>query len=181
MPMWNFGQPLDGVIQVAFIVPDIHAAMASYTKQFRIGPWFLFEHFEFDWLKYRGEPTNLDVSLAMGFSGGMMFELIQQHDDLQSVYRETLERRGYGFHHLAVALAPASYDDRLQEYLDAGATLALEGSVAVGGRAAYVDFGELLPGMIELVEMNDKVEQLFTHVRTANLGWDGSDPVRRLG
>ena len=37
-----------GIVQVAFVVEDIKAAMPFYSRQFGIGPWFLFEHFEFD-------------------------------------------------------------------------------------------------------------------------------------
>lgn len=169
-----------GIVQVAFVVEDIRVAMPLYSRHFGIGPWFLFEHFEFDWVRYRGEPTAIDLSLALGYSGGMMFELIEQHDDLPSVYRETVNRRGYGFHHNAVTASPADYDATRDRYLADGATLALEGEVAVGGRAAYLDFGEQLPGMIELIELTGKVEQLFGHIRAANDGWKGDDPVRSL-
>ena len=170
-----------GIIQVAFVVEDIKAAMPLYAQQFGIGPWFLIEHFEFDWVRYRGQPATVDVSLCLGYSGGMMFELIEQHDNSPSVYRETIDRRGYGFHHMAVSAPTDAYDATLQRYLDDGASLALEAEVAVGGRAAYLDFGERLAGMIELIEMNDKVEQLFGHVRSANDGWTGDEPVRSFG
>ena len=48
---------------------------------------------------YRGAPTDMRLTLAVGFAGHMSFELIEQHDDLPSVYREMIETRGYGFHH----------------------------------------------------------------------------------
>jgi Glyoxalase/Bleomycin resistance protein/Dioxygenase superfamily len=180
LPFWNFGQPLDGVIQVAFIVDDIQAAMPMFAKQFRVGPWFLIEHFEFDWVKYRGNTATLDISICLGYSGSMMFELIEQHCDTPSVYQETRTQRGFGFHHLAVATTPELYDEVFEDYQHQGAALALEAAVKVGGRAAYLDFGALLPGMIELIEVTPAVEELFSHVKQPSIGWDGLNPVRNL-
>ena len=170
-----------GIVQVAFVVDDIRTAMPFYARQFGIGPWFLFEHFEFDWVEYRGKPATIDLSLCLGYSGGMMFELIEQHDLSPSVYRETIDQRGYGFHHNAVTASAADYDATKERYLADGASLALEAEVAVGGRASYLEFGDRLPGMIELIELTEKVEQLFGHIRSANDGWLGQDPVRTLG
>lgn len=179
MPLWNFGQPLDGIVQVAFIVEDLEAEMRRFRQELNLGPWFVIDHFPFDWARYRGEPTELDISLALAYSGSMMFELIQQNDDGPSVYRETQAKRGWGFHHWAVTVPPANYDATLDGYRARGHEIALEASVGVGGRAAYVDV-PLLPGMIELIECTPKVEGLFTSIQQASVGWDGSDPIRRM-
>jgi hypothetical protein len=42
---FNFGQPDNGIIQMAYIVPDIHAAMHQWSTDLRVGPWFLLDHF----------------------------------------------------------------------------------------------------------------------------------------
>ena len=68
----------------------------------------------------------------------------------------------------------------LADYQNQGAALALEAAVKVGGRAAYLDFGALLPGMIELIEVTPTVEGLFSHVKQPSIGWDGQSPVRSL-
>jgi Glyoxalase/Bleomycin resistance protein/Dioxygenase superfamily len=180
MPLWNWGQPLNGIIQIAFIVEDIQAAMPIYQKRLNIGPWYLFEHFAFKYLKYRGEESKLDITLALGNSGHMMFELIQQNDDLPSVYKDVQKARGWGFHHFAVAAKPDEYDSVVKEYQAQGYGLALDGAVAVGARAAYLDTLSDLPGMIEVIEVTPAVEGLFTHIHQASVGWDGTDPVRVL-
>jgi len=41
----------------------------------------------------------------MSFAGHVMIELIEQHNDVPSVYRNIAEKRGYGFHHWGVATA----------------------------------------------------------------------------
>jgi hypothetical protein len=181
MPVWNWGQPLDGIIQVAFIVPDIQKAMPIYAERLGIGPWFLFEHFEFAYLNYRGAPSNLDITLALGNSGHMMFELIQQNDDLPSVYKDVYAKKGWGFHHWAVAASPDKYISTVKRYTDQGHALALDGAVAIGARAAYLDTTDLLGGMIEVIEVTPQVEGLFTHIHQASVGWDGQDPIRVLG
>lgn len=180
MPVWNWGQPLNGIMQVAYIVEDIHAAMPIYQKRLNLGPWFLFEHFPFQWLKYRGRDTQLDVTLAMANSGHMTFELIQQNDDSPSAYREIVEKRGYGFHHLAIAAQPSEYDATVARYRSQGYDLVFEAAVGIGARAAYVDTNADLGGMLEIIEVTPPVEWLFTHMQQASVGWDGSDPVRVL-
>jgi hypothetical protein len=111
----------------------------------------------------------------------MMFELIQQHDAQPSVYRETIQQRGYGFHHWAIAAAPERYDAVLAGYRQQGLQLSLEAMVSIGARAAYVDTSAELGGMIEVIEVTPVVEGLFTHIHQTSVGWDGSSPVRTLG
>lgn len=176
----NWGQPLDGIIQIAFIVDDIEAAMPVYAERLKIGPWFLFEHFGFQWLKYRGQEATMDITLALGYSGGMMFELIQQNCDNPSVYKDQFAKKGWGFHHWAVSCLPDQYDARLKHYQSQGYVAALEGAVDVGARAAYMDTTDDLGGMIELIEMTPEVEGLFTMIHQAADGDDGSDPIRRM-
>lgn len=180
MPVWNWGQPLNGVMQVAYTVPDIHAAMPVYQKRLNLGPWYVIEHFPFKWLKYRGQPAEIDLTIALANSGSMTFELIQQNDTKPSAYTEVIAKRGYGFHHLAVAAKPEDYDAALAGYVAQGYDLVFEAAVGVGARAAYVDTIGDLGGMIELIEVTPPVEWLFTHVQQASVGWDGRDPIRTL-
>ena len=42
-----------------------------------------------------------DFSVAVCYSGAMQFELMQQHCDTPSVYKERMDRFGEGYHHMA--------------------------------------------------------------------------------
>ena len=42
----------------------------------------------------------------------------------------------------------------------------------------YVDATAELPGMIEIIEMNQGQEAMYARFRAAALAWDGTDPVR---
>ena len=176
MSLLGFGQPQTGVFQIAYVVEDIDASMRQWGEQLEIGPWFLLAHFTGERATYRGEPAQADVALAMGYAGHMLVELIAPNDDKPSVYREAIERRGYGFHHFGIGTL--DYDADLARHLEQGHELAFEARVPTGGRVGYVDTTAELAGYLELVEMDAATDAAFTRFYAASLAWDGRDPVR---
>jgi hypothetical protein len=176
MSLVSFGQPDDGIIQMAYVVQDIHRAMDHWVKKLGVGPWFLLPSFSGDEPLYRGKPSQAEVSLAMSFAGHMNVELIQPNNDAPSVYREVLEKRGPGFHHFGVATA--NFDRDLERHQAAGHELAFFLRVPSGGRVAYMDTTRELPGFLELIELGGAFEPVFNTFYRASIGWDGKDPVR---
>lgn len=179
MTQYDFGQPIDGIIQVAYTVADIHKSMEHYVKRLGVGPWFLIEHFPGRDMRYRGAPTSLDISLAMAFSGHTLLELIQQNDDGPSVYRDLVAKRGHGFHHWGVG--SRNFETDVRRYRDMGYDEAFFAVTPAGDRVAYMDATADLPGMVELIEMNEPTERLFTGFYQAAISWDGGDPIRSFG
>lgn len=176
MPSLDFGQPEGGIIQIAYVVPDIRQAMASWTRDLNLGPWFLLDRFTGDDAVYRGGPSDAAVSIAMAFSGHMQIELLEPLDEHRSVYSETIDARGHGFHHYGVG--SRDFDDDVAQYQDRGYDVAFRAGVPTGGSVAYLDTKGALPGFVELIEIGDVMEQVFTRFYAASLGWDGCDPVR---
>jgi hypothetical protein len=176
MTLLNYGQPEDGIIQMAYVVEDIESAMGHWTASLGAGPWFLLPHFTGDRPTYRGGPSRADVAIAMGFSGHMLIELIAPNDEEPSVYREVIERSGYGFHHFGVGTR--NYDADLERHRGNGFELAFQAYVPTGGRVGYLDTKGALPGFLELIELSDATETAFTRFYAASLSWDGKDPVR---
>jgi hypothetical protein len=176
MSLLGFGQPLTGVFQMSYVVEDIDASMRRWVEQLKVGPWFLLEHFTGERGTYRGAPGDVDVALAMGYAGHMLIELIAPNDDRPSVYREAIERDGYGFHHFGVGTL--DYDADLARHREEGHELAFETWVPTGGRVGYVDTTAELPGYVELIEMDAATDAAFTRFYAASLAWDGSDPIR---
>jgi hypothetical protein len=172
----GFGQPDNGVIQMAYVVADLDAAMREWSTKLRVGPWFVLEHFTGVDPLYRGKPSQADVRLAMSFAGHMNMELFQLNNDAPSVYREVIERRGYGFHHWGVATW--SFDAAVAQYERGGYALAFRAAVPSGGRVGYMDTTAVLPGFIELIELGGAFEEVFGRFYRASLDWDGKDPVR---
>lgn len=176
MSLLNFGQPDDGIIQMAYVVKDIQRSMNQWVDQLNVGPWFLLDHFTGVDPLYRGQPSTADVAIAMGFAGHMMIELIQPNNNAPSVYRETIQGRGYGFHHWGIA--SKDFDRDVEKYRKGGAELAFLAKVPSGGRVAYMDTTEQLSAMVELIELGADFEPMFTGFYRASLGWDGKDRLR---
>jgi len=163
-----------GIMQISWIVPDLQAAMREYTERLGIGPWFVSEHFSPEVNLYRGEPNDADISIGMTYSGHMNFELIEQHDEKPSVYRETLLKRGYGFHHWALASHDIEAD--IASYQAKGDAIALD-ILINGGRVVYADTSAYLDGMTELIEITDGVRAGFGDMYRIARDWDGKDLI----
>ncbi len=174
----SFGQPLGGVIQVAYVVEDIERSMRQFSARLKNGPWFVSGPFKPSQAQYRGRATELSLTLAVGFAGHMSFELIEQHDTVPSVFRETIEARGYGFHHWAVA--SEAFDDDVERYRSLGDEIAFSVRSSRVYRIAYVDTTRELPGVIELIELTTGFEERYAKMHQASLAWDGTEPVRRV-
>ena len=176
MSLVGFGQPDNGIIQMAYVVEDIYRAMEEWSTRLRVGPWFLLERFSGVDPIYRGKPTDVEIALAMSFAGHMNVELIQQTNSAPSVYREAIDKRGYGFHHFGVATW--NFEQEVESYRASGAELAFSLRVPSGGRVAYMDTTATLPGMTEVIELGPGFEPTFNRFYRASIGWDGADPVR---
>ncbi len=174
--LYDFGAPVGGLIQMAYIVENLSLAVDQWVKQLNVGPWFVLDSFTGTDPIYRGAPSHADVAIGMAYSGSMLIELIQPKDEHPSVYREVRDQRGFGFHHFG--LASHSFDEDLAAYGSRGFELAFLARVPTGGRVGYLDTHGQMPGFIELIEADAAMEAHFTGYRRAALGWNGSDPVR---
>ncbi|MEI9885855.1 MAG: VOC family protein [Rhizomicrobium sp.] len=176
MPHLNFGQPDRGIMQMAYVVKDLRAAIDEWVKRLNVGPWFVLDHFAGVDPVYRGKPSKADITLAMSFAGHMNIELIQPNDDHPSVYKELIDKHGYGFHHWGIASADFAGD--LKRYEAMGMEVAFRLGVPTGGEVAYLDPKNALPGFVELIETGPGMERAFGGFYGAALTWDGSNPVR---
>lgn len=176
--MLRFGQPLGAIMQEAFIVPDIRKAAAHFTVSLGIGPFFYAPDFPLIEATYRGAPCTATVALAIGFSGNICYELIQQTNDAPSPWLETQKEKGYGYHHRAITTG--NFDACMEHYAGLGYETILLTKVAFGTRAAYIDTRLDNYGMIEIIEVNDAVDNFFTFMRQEATQWDGTAPFRQL-
>jgi Glyoxalase/Bleomycin resistance protein/Dioxygenase superfamily len=175
-----FGQPRGGIFQMAYIVEDLGAAIDYWVRDLGVGPWFRLDGFDGgDDAVHRGERYTATVDLAMAFAGHMQIELIQPNDEEPSVYKETIDARGYGFHHFGVA--SDDVEAGIAELEAKGYALAFKASVPTGGHVAYMDGGPGQPGFLELCAATPAFEELFGSFHRASVNWDGSDPVRPFG
>jgi hypothetical protein len=179
MQKFSFGARDNGIMQFAYTVDDIQEGMRRYTDLLRIGPWFLIGPFVPAKGVYRGAVTSMRISLAVAFAGEAMVELIEQHDEAPSVYRETLKARGaHGFHHWAIGAR--DFEKTSAHYRSLGYAEAFSDTAPMGFRVVYFDTAGDLPGMLEVIEMNADVEEQYRRMCQAAKDWDGRHAVIEL-
>lgn len=171
------GVPGPHFMQAAFIVDDVEAAARRWVETTGIGPFLVVPHVQLAEYSYRGERREgLDFSVALAQSGGLQIELVQQHCDNPSAYRDTIAKGTQGFHHLAIYCE--DYDAAYAHYRDLGHVAAVDGRFGPL-RFSYIDTTAAIGCMVELVEQHDSQSAFFRQVAAAADGWDGvTDPVR---
>jgi hypothetical protein len=178
MRTFGFGQPDDSVIQLAYVVADLATAMAEWRTLLRIGPWFVLRQFAGMDPRYRGQPALARCDVAFGFAGRMQYELIHQTDEHPSIYRHDDGKLKLGFHHYGMASADFARDAMRLEAR--GFEKQFSAVVPSGGRVAAYNTKGVLPGMIELIESDGALDEMFTGMYRASVDWDGIDPVREI-
>ncbi|MBR1235898.1 VOC family protein [Bradyrhizobium sp. AUGA SZCCT0182] len=164
------------LIQIAFSVPDLAAAMDWWTDAIGIGPWFVLDRIGRDRSTYRGRPGDAEFTIAVALSGTLMIELIQALDDKPSVYKEARERRGHGFHH--VGKFRPDVKQLAEAYEAEGQSIVFQAPAPGGGDVFFIDRGEGGPGFIELIDDNESTRKLSDAMRRASVGWKGERPIR---
>jgi hypothetical protein len=118
---------------------------------------------------HRGGICEARFSVALAMNGGVQIELIEQHNDMPSAYRDTVPKGATGFHH--VGILENDYDEALSYYTAEDHEIA--GSGALGDvRYAYVDTTTILGHMIEVIEDTESIRALFAAVEQAHETWD---------
>lgn len=166
------------VMQNAFVVDDLDAAMDHWLNKMGVGPFFVFQHVQFREAFFRGKPCDVDMTAAIAYWGGMQIELIKQHNASASIYSEFQNRGLRGLQHMGVI--STDLDSDLARLKPMGIEPVQYGTVAGGMRFAYVS-SDFHPGaMIELIEANPAISGFFQMMKDTADTWDGKDPVRRF-
>lgn len=161
--------------QMGIMVSDLDRALDYYTSTLQIGPFFRVAHVETEYFRYRGQPCDTDVSLAIAYSGDMQIELVEQHNDAPSLYLDFIKRSGPGLQHYAVWAE--DFDGEMSRFSENGLRLLAEAKMRNGGRFCYFE-GDAAEPAIEIVELTPSAAGFFQVAREAADNWDGSDPVR---
>jgi hypothetical protein len=165
-------------MQLAFVPEDFDAALRYWTEMMGVGPFFLMEHIEAENFKYRGQPSSIDFSVAIGYWGDVQIELVQQHDDAPSIFTTWRAQGMQGLHHVCVAVQDMAEARGVCE--SAGATVLQEAQFRGGSaEVVYVDTHGGPGTIVELWKGDDAGRAFFARIRDAARGWDGTRPLRR--
>jgi hypothetical protein len=142
-----------------------------------VGPFYYIDRVKCDWFTYRGEPSPVEMSIALGNTGDLQIELIQQRNDAPSMYMDFLNAGREGLQHMS--WWTTDYQAQYDRAIAAGFKVGHEGQIGgPQGRFVYFDT-ETHPGtVIEMSDISGAKGKFFEHIRKAAIGWDGTDPVR---
>ena len=116
--------------QIAFVVRDLDAALLHWTSALVSGRSSFVDASCPRTSEYRGSPSPAPcMSIALGNSGDLQVELIQQHDDQPSAWRDRLLSGQEGLQHVSSWLTRAEYDATLSRLRSTGVAVAQEGVV----------------------------------------------------
>lgn len=118
------------VLQVGVVVKDLQKAMEHYWNILGIGPWHIYT-FQPPFVSnttLRGKPAPYTMRLALTQVGNIQWELIQPLDG-PSIYKEFLEQKGGGLHHVACDMG--DYDQAVAALKKHGIDILMSGATPV--------------------------------------------------
>ncbi|MDR1692932.1 MAG: VOC family protein [Oscillospiraceae bacterium] len=142
------------ITQVALIVSDIEKTKKKLAQFFGIEPPQTMDGGDYavTQTEYKKNPAP-DAKCQMAFfnvGNGVQLELIQPNEE-PSVWRDFLNEKGEGIHHIAFGVK--GMDDKVASCEAFGMTLVQRGNYGSGnGCYSYLEGGEGLPLLIELLE-----------------------------
>ncbi len=162
-------------VQIAYHVSDLDTAVRRWHAMTGIGPFIIRRHIQLDQVRYRGELSSLDMSAAHAQAGAIQIELVQQHCDHASAFRDMFAAGAEGVHHLA--LFPNNHDSMVAHYHACGFATATELITAERRGGTYVDTRAMLGHMVEVYRSNDSLIQFYEQVAQAAVEWDGCNLI----
>lgn len=146
--------PIKEIAQICIIVPDIEVATRNFWEKFGVGPWHIYTYGRplVRRMTRHGKPTEYKMKVALSYIGSMRIELIEPMEG-DTVYKEFVEKHGYGIHHLGVLT------DNMQESIadagEAGIAMTMDGA-GFGpdddGHYAYLETEPLVQTTFELIQ-----------------------------
>ncbi|MCL6625894.1 VOC family protein [Alicyclobacillus shizuokensis] len=138
------------VTQIGIIVRDIEKTARKFAEFFGVETpsWQLTDGQDRAHTEYRGEATDARAKLAFFHMGSVDIELIEPVGG-PSTWQEFLDTHGEGVHHIAFVVK--DMQGKLKALDAMGIPLVQRGDYE-GGRYAYVDAGESLKVIVELLE-----------------------------
>lgn len=157
--------------QLGFVVEDVVAAASRWSAAFGVGPFHVLPRRPTEW-RAGGTTSTLEVQVAVAQAGPVQIELIHQHDDTPSIFRE----HPGGLHQLCTVTADV--DAKVAELAALGYDLV--GEFTGAQRVAFVDTTADFGFFTEVVAGTPEFLAHLAAIDRTCAAWDGTDPVRLL-
>lgn len=163
------------IVQNCYYVSGLDDAIHRLHRLFGIGPFIVHRNLQLTDVQHRGERSRLHLSVAFAQAGAIQIELVTQHDDAPSMFRDMYAADGEGFHHCAIM--PADPMAVVREYEAQGFSVATSLHAASGSGAYFVDTRAVLGHMMEIYVVNDSLRAHYQTVAAAAEHWDGAQLI----
>jgi hypothetical protein len=164
------------IVQIAWVVDDLDAAVLRWATQMGAGPFFVKRHVQLANVTYRGEPSTFDHSAAMGWWGNVEVELMQQHCHQPSAIRDQFEPGETGI------VSVAWFTPDLGAEINRMESMGFETVHLIGDEravpVAWFDTRPVLNTMAEVYQDEPHRRARKAAIARAAEGWDGSEPLR---
>ena len=167
------------VVQVAYLVPDIDAAMTHWVRHLGIGPWTNFRNIELA-TRFDDRDFTLRIHEALAYQGNLQIQLVQSlnEPDVPTPYNEWIRAGRYGVHHVAYFI------DDVEADVERARKQGFERVCAMrdkhGFRYFYLQSKAMPEVWIEFLESSAMLREIFAKGIAEADAWDGSDPIRRI-
>ena len=150
-----------GIQQAAFVVRDIAAAERFFAGQLGVSRFCRFNDIEVNEPEYRGAIGRFHYHLSLGYAGDLAIELIQ-HLSGDSIYKEFLDEKGEGMHHLGFLVE--DHDRAVRDFAANGYPVVQGGRIG-GSRFAYFDVRAACGAYLETIMLDAEGREIFAKIK----------------
>jgi methylmalonyl-CoA/ethylmalonyl-CoA epimerase len=159
--------PLDRLapyfFQIAYVVRDIAAAESWFQRLLGVPSWFRMNDMEFgEDCSFRGRPSDSAAHLSVGWLRDTQVELIEPLRG-ESLYREFLDEKGPGLHH--VAFDVPDFDAAVGSLEASGLELLAKGRVGPGSEFAYFECAAEGASVVEILGFDAAIKGFMDQLR----------------
>ena len=150
--------------QISFVVKDLGDAERFFTEKMGVPRFFRFTDVEVHEARYRGNPGDFNMHLSLGYAGNSQIELIQ-HLSGHSIYKEFLDKRGEGLHHLGFIVP--DHDKIIADFAANGFPVIQSGRIGnnPGVKFAYFDTEAVIGAVMESIVLDEENRKLFEKIK----------------
>ena len=152
--------------QVAFVVRDLEAAQKFFNQSMGVSRFHVYDNFsdQVTDKRLRGRPVEQKVRLSIAYSGETQIELIQ-HLSGETCYKEFLDRKGEGLHHLGFFLNDrGKYEGALEAMGRAGYQQLMSGKMG-DSSYCYFDTESAIGSITEVVYLSAEGRAMMERIK----------------
>lgn len=140
------------ITQVAVVVKDLRKTMEAYHRILGWGPWSVYEHKPpiLHHQELHGKSANYSMLGAEVHCDPIDFEILQPLEG-PSIYKEFLEEKGEGLHHVSVVSPAEDVEKALADFKKNGVDVMMSGRLGENIRFYYMNTEPLLKMVAETV------------------------------